>query len=254
MCRLAAHIGKKIELFRFLHEPEHSLIKQSWDAREMQGTTLNADGFGIAWLTDKNRPCIYKNILPVWSDGNLDGLAQSIHSHLWLANVRSATPGQDVNTANTQPFVKDNIIFVHNGCLKPFGKDNKKRLLKLISDDIRVEINGNSDSQYLHALLQEHLLSALSLTDAIMETMHDLKNYCTDSESALLNMILGDGESLYACRHAVNDDCPSLYYLLRKNSVQIASEPLTPEDDWIVFPKHKLIVFNATGIIDESPL
>ncbi len=256
MCRLAAYMGKEIKLSRFLYEPEHNLVKQSWAAKEMREASLNADGFGIAWLTEKNTPYAYKNTCPIWSDTNLEGLAQSIRSRLWVANVRSATPGQDVSTANTQPFIGDNLIFTHNGYLKPFDNNHKKRLFNLISDDIRIGINGNSDSQYLYSLLREYLLNALSLAEAIVKMMPALENYCADAnkETALLNMILSDGKSLYACRHALNGDCPSLYYLSRQDSIQIASEPLTPGDNWVAFPEHRLIVFDCTGITDESPL
>jgi len=48
-----------------------------------------------------------------------------------------------------KPFIKDNLIFTHNGCLKPFDKNTKTSLLNILSNDIRADINGNSDSLYL---------------------------------------------------------------------------------------------------------
>jgi len=130
MCRLAAYLGTEITLSQFIQEPEHSLIKQSWAPKEMQDGTLNADGYGVTWLSNDNIPCTYKNILPIWSDTNLDNLGRSLSSRLWLANVRSATPGQGISEANTQPFVNDKLIFTHNGCLKPFNKGIKTSLLE----------------------------------------------------------------------------------------------------------------------------
>lgn len=254
MCRLAAYLGSEISLSQFLLEPEHSLIKQSWAPKEMNDGTLNADGYGIAWLAEDNVPCTYKNVLPVWSDTNLDGLGRSLSSRLWLANVRSATPGQGISEANTQPFVKECLTFTHNGCLKPFDKDIKTGLLDILSNEIRAEINGNSDSLYLFALLQQHLLVQKSIPDAIIGMMNDLQSVCKNKVTALLNLVISDGKFLYACRHALNGNCPSLYYSLGSGNVRVASEPLTPNDEWITFPEHSLISFNHSNIINQLDL
>ena len=253
MCRLAAYLGREITLNQFLQEPEHSLVKQSWAPKEMQEGTLNADGFGVAWLSN-GIPCTYKNSLPIWSDTNLDSLGRSLGSHLWLANVRSATPGQGISEANTQPFVKDKLIFTHNGCLKPFNKNIKTRLLDIMSNEIRAEINGDSDSLYLFALLQQSLLTNNSLVEAIMDVMNNLKMICESDTKAFLNFVVTDGDAIYACRHALNAACPSLYYLTDEDSIQIASEALTQNDDWIRFPEHSLLRFSNSGEIEHHNL
>jgi glutamine amidotransferase len=254
MCRLAAYLGTEITLSLFLQEHEHSLVKQSWAPQEMQGGTLNADGYGIAWLSDKNIACTYKNILPIWSDNNLDSLGRSLSSGMWLANVRSATTGQAISPANTQPFIKDKLVFTHNGSLKPFTSDIKARLLDLIPSMISADINGDSDSLYMFALLQHHLQHQNSIAEAIIKSMTDLKTICHDNVLALLNFVISDGETLYACRHALNSNCPSLYYLLKQDSLWIASEPLSPADDWVPFPEHKLMRFNRSAVIENYNL
>jgi len=254
MCRLAAYLGTEITLRQFIKEPEHSLVRQSWAPKEMQGGTVNADGYGVAWLSNDNVPCAYKNVLPIWSDTNLKSLGRSLSSRLWLANVRSATPGQGISEANTQPFIKDELIFTHNGCLMPFDKTVKASLLDILSNEIRAEINGNSDSLYLFALLQQQLLTQASIAEAIIGMINTLETVCADKVKALLNFVISDGEVIYACRHALNDSCPSLYYLLGENQIQIASEPLTPNDEWLTFPEHSLISFNHSGIIHQHKL
>jgi gamma-glutamyl hercynylcysteine S-oxide hydrolase len=253
MCRLAAYLGSEITLHQFLQQPEHSLVKQSWAPKEMQEGTLNADGYGVAWLSD-NIPSTYKNSLPIWSDANLDSLGRSLSSHLWLANVRSATPGQGISDSNTQPFVKDKLIFTHNGCLKPFDKNTKTKLIDILSNEIRAEINGDSDSLYLFALLQQSLLDNDSLVHAILGVMNKLKIICSKDISAFLNIVVTDGNEFYASRHALNATCPSLYYLIDANSIQIASEPLTPKNDWQSFPEHSLLRFNNKGEIEQHNL
>ncbi len=253
MCRLAAYLGTEISLSVFLQEHEHSLLQQSWAPKEMQDGTLNADGYGVAWLAD-NIPSSYKNVLPIWSDTNLDSLGRSIRSQLWLANVRSATPGQGISESNTQPFIKDSLIFIHNGCLKPFNNITKARFLDVLANTISAEITGDSDSQYLFALLQQHLQNQESISNAIISTMNALKSICSNSVSALLNIVISDGDSLYACRHALNGNCPSLYYLIKQDNVWIASEPLSPDDAWMTFPKHSFIRFNRSGVIEDYSL
>lgn len=254
MCRLAAYLGKEITLSVFLQEHEYSLIHQSWAPKEMQGGTLNADGYGVSWLSNENKPCTYKNLLPIWSDTNLDGLGRSLTSGLWLANVRSATIGQGLSEANTQPFIKDNLVFTHNGSMKPFNSDIKARFLKLLPDTISAEINGDSDSLYLFALLKLHLLRQDSLADAIIGMLDDLKIICDETVAALLNIIISDGDMLYVCRHALNGNCPSLYSLLKQDGIWIASEPLSSEAAWTTLPEHTLICFNQTGIVKEYDL
>tara|TARA_R110002072_G_scaffold118428_1_gene250047 strand:+ start:6932 stop:7693 length:762 start_codon:yes stop_codon:yes gene_type:complete len=253
MCRLAAYLGTEISLAVFLQEHEHSLVQQSWAPKEMQGGILNADGYGVAWLTN-NIPSSYKNVLPIWSDINLDSLGRSLSSQLWLANVRSATTGQGVSEANTQPFIKDNLIFTHNGSLKPFDKNIKARFLDLLPNTISAEITGDSDSLYLFALLQHHLQNQDSLSNAIISTMNDLKSICSDTVSALLNTVISNGDSLYACRHALNGNCPSLYYLYKENNVWLASEPLSPNETWNTFPEHSFMRFDHSGVIEDYKL
>jgi gamma-glutamyl hercynylcysteine S-oxide hydrolase len=254
MCRIAAYLGTEITLSQFLLEPEHSLVKQSWAPKEMQEGTINADGYGVAWLANDNTPCLYKNVLPIWSDSNLESLGRSLSSRLWLANVRSATPGQGINDANTQPFINDDLIFTHNGCFKPFNKETKSSLLDVLSNDIRSEINGDSDSLYLFALLQQHLTTQKSVADAIVDMMNNLQSIFGDKVTAFLNLVISDGECLYACRHALNGSCPSLYYSISNNNVRIASEPLTQNDEWTSFPAHSLISFNNSSIIKQYDL
>lgn len=254
MCRLAAYMGKNITLSQFLLDPEHSLVKQSWAPNEMQDGTVNADGFGVAWVSGDNQPCVYKNILPIWSDNNLKGLGPSITSTLWLANVRGATPNQAINQANTQPFIKDRLMFTHNGSLKPFDNRIKSRLLELMSVETRAEISGDADSLYLFALLRQQLLTEQTLSGAIANSIATLTTICGTGTSALLNFIVSDHNTIIACRHAVNGRCPSLYYSIRKESINIASEPLTAGDDWNPLPEHSLMRFNHSGIIEKIDL
>ena len=103
MCRLAAYLGPEISLGRFLMEPAHSLYRQSWEPKEMDEAVLNADGFGFGWVNPSKQTAVYTSTQPIWSDTNLASLSNSLHSRYWLANVRSATPGQQITQTNTHP-------------------------------------------------------------------------------------------------------------------------------------------------------
>ncbi|WP_414514874.1 hypothetical protein [Nostoc sp. PCC 9305] len=73
MCRLLANLGSPISLEHLLYKPEHSLIVQSYQPREMISGVVNADGFGVGWYHNQKdtNPFIYKNTLPIWNDINL---------------------------------------------------------------------------------------------------------------------------------------------------------------------------------------
>lgn len=51
MCRLLGYLGKPIQLDRLLLKPEHSLVVQSYQPQEMTAGLLNADGFGLSYVT-----------------------------------------------------------------------------------------------------------------------------------------------------------------------------------------------------------
>ena len=254
MCRLAAYLGPEIELERFLLEPEHSLYQQSWQPRELRYAKLNADGFGFGWYAADDRPAAYVSAMPIWSDHNLPPLARSMRSDLWLASVRSATPGFASGAANTQPFCDDDFLFMHNGYIKQFNQHARLRLCEFISPNIHADIRGNTDSEYLFALVR-HLLAEdeeLALESAIGEAMSLVEDWVEDDE-ALLNIVMSDGERIYATRHAFNHDSPTLYYTTDDESFPdaqlIASEALTATGLWQPVPDHHILVLDP----DEPP-
>jgi glutamine amidotransferase len=250
MCRLAAYLGPEIPLKQFLLDPAHSLYVQSWQPRELRYAKLNADGFGIGWYDADGSPATYVNPMPIWSDVNLDALARSLSNDLWIASVRSATSGFASGAANTQPFCDDDLIFTHNGFIADFNRGLRSRALDFLSPDIATEIRGNTDSEYLFAVLR-HL--ALENEDASLESLIGealaLVGDWADEREALLNLIVTDGERVYAARHAVNHDCPSLYYTtdderFPDGAQLIASERLTEAEFWQPVPEHHLLILD----------
>jgi len=64
MCRWAAYIGKPLYLSDILIAPEHSLIDQSSSANKGKAR-LNADGFGLAWYSQKRSQVSLKTFFPL---------------------------------------------------------------------------------------------------------------------------------------------------------------------------------------------
>ena len=222
-------------------EPKHSLYRQSWEPEEMEEAVLNADGFGFAWLNPSKQTTIYTDTRPIWSDTNLSSLCESLFSAYWLANVRSATPGQQITQSNTHPFKINQIIFTHNGYIEDFNPKIRSIFHDILDASIQAEIQGNTDSEYLFALLRQQLLKTSDLAEAFPAMVSALSEIISD-EKVLLNLIVGDGTQFYILRHAINGQCPTLYYSTEENefpdAILIASEALTESGKWQAVPEH----------------
>ncbi len=249
MCRMAAYQGPPISLEQFALRPEHSLVEQAYMPKELTYAKINADGYGFGWYADDDQPAVYTSAMPIWSDANLPHLARSLQSDLWMGNVRSATTGIPVNRSNTQPFYDNELLFLHNGYLREFKPELRRNIYEALSPEIEAEIQGNTDSEYVFALLRQVLSNddELSIDQALGELFALLEQWVDDRE-ALLNVIVSDGEMLYASRHAMNHACPSLYYTtddeLFPNGQLIASERLTDSEFWQPVPEHHILVLD----------
>jgi ergothioneine biosynthesis protein EgtC len=274
MCRLLGYIGSSISLDNILCKPEHSLIVQSYQPREMTSGLMNADGFGIGWYhpNQDTNPFTYKNILPIWSDINLPQLSRYIESRCLLGYVRSATPGQAVDLSNCQPFQRDRVLFIHNGFIKNFRQTLYRPLRHILNDSCYQGINGTTDSEHIFALLLTQLMENVdfSLAIALQETLKILAQLSLSTPSLnnnqyqggelttvprrtsgvlgvveiTANIIMSDGNQLVASRFATGNPVPSLYWVRDDprfpNSVIIASEPLF-KGDWHSVPENSII-------------
>ncbi len=249
MCRIAAYLGEPVALSRFLLDPPHSLEIQSWAPRELVYAKLNADGFGFAWHDASGKPAVYVNPAPIWSDPNLPHLAGTLESALWIASVRSATPGNPVNHANTQPFIDNEFLFDHNGLIDDFHGAVQQALIDHLSPELLATVRGNTESEYLFAALRQLLADNpdLPVESALTELMENIADW-TEGRRCLLNLVVSDGERLFAVRHALHDDCPSLYYTtddeMFPGAQLIASEPLTESSFWQSVPEHQILILD----------
>jgi glutamine amidotransferase len=250
MCRIAAYLGPEIPLKHFLSDPDHSLMVQSWAPREMKEAKLNADGFGFGWFANDGHPATYTNPMPIWTDPNLDGLGRVLTTDLWLAYVRSATRRTDVSHANTQPFCSDDLIFTHNGYIDQFGETLRHHIRHALTTECEKTIHGNTDSEYLFALLRQQLMQNNDLEIALPELFRLLAKWAGDVR-LLLNIVIAKKDTVIATRHAINGSSPSLYYSvsdpLFPGASLIASEPLTDRANWIEVPEHHILRLSRTN-------
>ncbi len=257
MCRHLAYIGRrKKTLNNLILDPDHSLLKQSFMPKELKEATINADGFGIGWIMKNNLPGIYKNSLPIWSDQSLKYVGNSISSNIIIANVRSATPGQGYGHQNIHPFIFKNMLFSHNGYINNYN-NIRNILIKKLDKDFLNNINGNTDSESIFALICQNISNGDDVKTAIFKTFNLIKEISND---ALLNIIIirkfGSNKEVYATRYAIGKTPPSLYILnlldTKQESAVIASEALDNKIKWNKIPSSTYIQIQNTSLLTQS--
>jgi glutamine amidotransferase len=234
-------------------------MRQSWAPREMREGVVNADGFGFGWYAASDgEPAVYLNTCPAWTDPNLDVLCRVLESGTWLANVRSATPGQGLGHANTQPFTDGRVMFLHNGLIESFRERGRPRLHRWLLPEIQAGIRGETDSEFLFAVLRQCLRGSGDLASAFLEAVRVLPGIL-EGARVLFNVVCCDGENLFACRHALNGGvCPSLYVAENSTAfpgaVVIASEPLDDAPGWVGLEPHSWLSVRRGTITGRGTL
>ncbi len=250
MGRIAAYLGPDISLKEFLIDPPHSLFYQAWESHELEYAQFNADGYGFGWFQDE-RPQRYIYPHPIWHDQNLPALAQSMHAPAWLGAIRGMRRREltRLNPNKIQPFVGDQLLFMHEGFVEDFNLTLRPSCLQYIDPPLAAEITTNSDSEYLFGLLRQRLRETdeLSVAQALGDILSTLEVTLRDIP-ALLNIVVYDGIRLIAARHATNHPCPTLYYCKDHpdypGAQLIASEPLDRTGDWEQIPQHHIVTLS----------
>ena len=225
MCRFTAYIGPEIPLERVIVLPVHSLLEQSHNATEAK-LAVNGDGFGVAWYGRQERPGLYRDVLPAWSDSNLTDFCRLVEAPLFLAHVRASTIGATLRV-NCHPFSFGPWSFMHNGKIGDFMRI-RRGLEAALPDALYDARQGTTDSEILFLLL----LAQGVQTDpvgAIRRTITQITEMQGDAvEPTRLTCALSDGRRVFAFRYSSDHRSPSLY--LGREAVSggdvIASEPL----------------------------
>lgn len=273
MCRFLCYTGSPIMLANLLYRPGHSLILQSYKARERR-EPLNGDGFGVGWYQPEisQTPCVFTSLTPAWSNRNLQRLSEHIKSPCFFAHVRAASPGMQVAEANCHPFQFGRYLWMHNGTVEGFSRI-KRRVQQSLPDHLFHAIQGTTDSEHAFAVFlnllgdTERMAQTRELGQLLVRTVEHLEQWALEAEivgPSYYNFAVTDGQSLAAIRYVSDQrlEPASLYYSAGKKSsysegdgclseavekeraVIIASERLTEQkSDWVrVAPNHVLTV------------
>lgn len=254
MCRHAGYIGPSSPLAPVMTDLDHSLLKQSYLARElMDGQTVNADGFGVAWYDPDVRPepARYVNPFPIWSDPDLPGFGALTQSPCFIGNVRNATVAGTTAAANCAPYVDGRWSFSLNGYLTEFQEQWRTPMMReWISDDRLRYIHGVTDTEFLFQALLTRMDDGAEPAHAIKSLSQDVAAFGRDHDLPVqLNLLLSDGDHLYATRDGTKDACNSLYHLHDGEEFPdahvIASEPLMDDPEWAPVEPGTLLVLSG---------
>ncbi|MFQ5738164.1 MAG: class II glutamine amidotransferase, partial [Acidobacteriota bacterium] len=210
MCRFLCYAGREILLSELLYQPENSLIKQSYHARERK-EPLNGDGFGVGWYVPEisSTPCPFTSVTPAWSNINLKNIAEHVRSRLFFAHVRAATPSMPVSEANCHPFSHGRYLWMHNGHISGFQR-MKRKLQQLLPEPLYLQIAGTTDSEHAFALFlslladPEEEISAHRLGQSLARTVLCLERMRREArveEPSFCNFAVTDGRAMAAIRY-----------------------------------------------------
>lgn len=256
MCRLLGYLGQPVLLDHLIAQPDHSLVVQSYQPKEMTAGLLNADGFGVGWYhaTRKAEPFTYRNTLPIWNDLNLQSLSRYVESGCVLANVRSATAGLATDLSNCQPFQHASLLGIHNGFIKDFRQTLYRPMRDRLSDLAYQFIQGLTDSEHIFATVIDELETSANLTEALHHTLKVLMELGEAHQTPFsANLILSDGNQLVASRYAQGVPTPTLYYLQDSGSVLVVSEPMF-DGNWKALPDRCLLTVHHDLKLDITPI
>jgi len=164
MCRHLAYLGPVVPLADLLLTPSHSLLRQSWQPRDMRGGgTVNADGFGIGWYPPEDvavscpeahlgEPVRYRRNIPIWADESLPGIAEVTRSGAVLAAIRNGTTGMALTETACAPFTERRWLFSHNGIITGWPASVAKLGERLPVTDL-LTLDAPTDSALVWALV-----------------------------------------------------------------------------------------------------
>ncbi|MEV6070199.1 ergothioneine biosynthesis protein EgtC [Nocardia sp. NPDC052001] len=263
MCRHLAYLGPPAAVGELLTRGPNSLRTQSWAPRDMRGGgTINADGFGVAWWTpappthsegviwhggtrqDLAAPpqaatgaptaTRYRNAAPIWTDPAVDEVLPQLRSPAVLAAVRSATVGLPVEQAACAPFTHGRWAFSHNGAI-PDWRAALTAVAAQFDSPSLLEAESLTDSAVLWVILRGLLDGGRLGPEAALRAV--TQAVLQRSPNARLNLLLGDGDSVWATtwRHA-------LAVLPGDEFTVVASEAYDEDPRWRAIADGQLVV------------
>ncbi|GAQ82748.1 hypothetical protein KFL_001220160 [Klebsormidium nitens] len=237
MCRLMVYLGDPIVVADLVTRPSHSVMKQSFAARErLTGgpgyipLSINADGCGIGWYAREVErkdgdvtPGIYTSISPAWNDVNLERITPKIVSPLIFAHVRAAMVGTPVVQMKCHPFSIGRYMWMHNGEIGGFSA-LRLPLLNALRPEVAQKCPCfESDTAVAFAVFLNQLddpmvqLAPTALAPLMAATIATIRHVAVQNgrgdETSMLNFVVSDGRTVVAARYTnATDEPASLHY------------------------------------------
>lgn len=271
MCRFISYLGTPEIMSKLLYEPENSIIKQSYAAKEIE-EPLNGDGFGVGWYAPEidRTPGVFVSITPAWNNRNLQHISRKVKSGCMLAHVRAASVGV-VSESNCHPFQHDQYLMMHNGGIEHFDRI-KRPLINQLSSKMYNWIQGQTDSECFFALFLDKLKeksenpTGIEIAECLQDCFTEIEKLMTEhdiKEPAYFNIVVTDGKKIIGSRYVSDKSYKplSLHHsevgklicehgkpsLLKGSEsecgVIVSSERLTEDkSDWNTVPPHHFII------------
>lgn len=219
MARAIAYTGAPVLLQDLLFEPPSPFRSASGD-----GTAAQYAGFGIAaWTPSWRRPelpLIYRSMDLPLLDANLRGLGSKLSVTAAIAHVREVPAGRGQVTTGSQnlhPFHYPGyrLALAHLGELAGF-REMRFALLDYVRPEIAAHITGDSDSEWIYALLLSQLVEPREeheceeIVSAVKETLRILREVRDRLQLRIaspVNLLLCDGRRAVAIRFALDFGC-----------------------------------------------
>ena len=228
MCRHLAWLGEPRTVASLVLEPEHGLLRQSYQPRRQSHGLMNADGWGVGFLAPgRPEPVRWRSSRPLWSDASFASVAPELSSGCLLAAVRSATPGMPMDESAAAPFTDGRWLVSHNG---------------RVDRDV-LPAYGEAESVCDSAVLAAHVLAQGSELgpDHLAKVVTEVARL--DPE-ARLSLLLTDGERILATTWG-----DPLSYLVEPDGVVVASEPYDDDPRWVDVPDRRLVEASTSSVV-----
>lgn len=254
MCRLVAYRGEPLPLRTLVFDGDHSLYRQSWEARELLHGSVNVDGYGVAWPDGDagGRMVRLARVEPLWHDPDLPGLLNSVRAPRALATLRNATPGLPVGRTGLLPMIHDGWALAMNGFVPHFRLAHMRALRRDLTDRWYGELVGSSDAETLFLLIRQMLEEDVPAEQALLAIRERVAERVGEDETAPMTLVLVGPPGVVLLHSTVNGPCNSLYMLenggLAPRGVLVASEPLDGDEGWAPVPPESLVRISSAGV------
>ena len=225
MCRHLAWLGAPRTVASLVLEPEHGLLRQSYQPRRQSHGLMNADGWGVGFLAPgRDEPVRWRSSRPLWSDTSFASVAPVLSSGCVLAAVRSATVGMPADETAAAPFTDGRWLLSHNGRV----------------DRAVLPSYAEAESVCDSAVLAAHVFA--QGPDHLAKVVTELAQL---DPGARLSLLLTDGQRILATTWG-----DQLSYLQESDGVLVSSEPFDDDPRWVDVPDRHLI---EVTLRDGSP-